>query len=455
MTGPVEPARLNIAWVLVLLDFLVMFMQVRFLRWSRPGLTRAKNAVHTMGMNFVIYPLGMLGFWATGYGFMFGGVSRWPSLGGSGRPRARARRHAWRASFRAPRRGEVRPRQRGGGSVASRDVPFCRGFHGSTAATVPTGAMAERFKFSAFVVYGLFMSMFLYPLYGNWVWGGGWLRSAGDELRLGYGHDRFRRVDGRSHDRRLYGAGRGMGHRAARRQIPAGMARSGLMPGHNLPMAVIGTLILAFGWFGFNAGSTLAATDSRSALVAVNTLLSSSAGALTALASVWQRLEASRRCDVVQRSPPSRSRRHHRSLRLRDACRRGAHLDYNVAGLLVVTPRAVARNTLPHRRPSRRDQRARRVRRVGRPGPRPLRRRHLWRRMERRGRTRARAPVRRSRAARRGDHQESATNVGVVFGFAVLFFAALDRVLGIRVPVEVEFQGLDAQEMGSDAYPGA
>ena len=130
-----------------------------------------------------------------------------------------------------------------------------------TAATIPTGAMAERWKFSAFFIYGLFMSMFLYPLYGNWVWGGGWLAQLGVNFGLGHGHVDF--------------AGSSVVHMTGGVTALAGAmvlgprigkfrrdGAIGAMPGHNLPMAMIGTLILAFGWFGFNAGSTLAASDS-------------------------------------------------------------------------------------------------------------------------------------------------------------------------------------------------
>ena len=122
-----------------------------------------------------------------------------------------------------------------------------------TAATIPTGAMAERWKFSAFFVYGFFMSMFLYPLYGNWVWGGGWLAQLGVNLGLGHGYVDF--------------AGSSVVHMTGGIAALAGTivlgprigkfrrdGAIGLLPGHNLPLAMVGTLILAFGWFGFNAG---------------------------------------------------------------------------------------------------------------------------------------------------------------------------------------------------------
>ena len=155
-----------------------------------------------------------------------------------------------------------------------------------TAATIPTGALAERWRFSAFLIYALFMSMVLYPLYGNWVWGGGWLSALGRAAGLGHGHVDF--------------AGSSVVHMTGGVTALAGAIvlgpRSGkfrrdgtiaAIPGHNLPLAVMGTMVLAFGWFGFNAGSTLAAADPRIATIAVNTLLASAAGALGALVFVW------------------------------------------------------------------------------------------------------------------------------------------------------------------------
>ena len=132
------------------------------------------------------------------------------------------------------------------------------------------------------------MSMVLYPLYGNWVWGGGWLSSLGQSLGLGHGHVDF--------------AGSSVVHMTGGVAALAGAivigprigkyrrdGNIGVLPGHNLPMAMIGTLILAFGWFGFNAGSTLAGSDPRIALIAANTAIASSAGSLTAVFYGWPR----------------------------------------------------------------------------------------------------------------------------------------------------------------------
>ncbi len=155
-----------------------------------------------------------------------------------------------------------------------------------TAATIPTGAMAERLKFSAFVIMSLWVSMVIYPLFGNWVWGGGWLANLGNTLGLGHGVVDF--------------AGSGVVHMVGGMVGLAGAIVLGprigkynkdgtpnVIPGHNIPMAVLGTIILFFGWFGFNPGSTLSGNDLRIALVAVNTLIAGAAGGTAAMCYMW------------------------------------------------------------------------------------------------------------------------------------------------------------------------
>jgi Amt family ammonium transporter len=157
-----------------------------------------------------------------------------------------------------------------------------------TAATIPTGAMAERWKFSAFCIFGFFMAMFVYPVFANWVWGAGWLSALGSNFHLGHGHVDF--------------AGSSVVHMVGGVAALAGAIVIGprigkfnkdgspnAIPGHHIPMAIVGTFILAFGWFGFNPGSTLAGGDLRIGVVATNTMLASAAGAFTAMLYVWNR----------------------------------------------------------------------------------------------------------------------------------------------------------------------
>jgi Amt family ammonium transporter len=154
-----------------------------------------------------------------------------------------------------------------------------------TALTIPTGSMAERWKLSAFVLYAFAASMFIYPIFGCWAWGGGWLSQLGKVAGLGHGYVDF--------------AGSGVVHMTGGMMALVGAIVLGprigkyvngkpvAIPGHNLPMAFLGTFILAFGWFGFNAGSTLAGTDLRLAVVAVNTMLASASGAFVAFLYTW------------------------------------------------------------------------------------------------------------------------------------------------------------------------
>jgi Amt family ammonium transporter len=156
-----------------------------------------------------------------------------------------------------------------------------------TAATIPTGAMAERWKFSAFVVYGFFIAAILYPIYGNWVWGGGWLSALGRNLGTGHGAIDF--------------AGSGVVHAVGGFAALAGALVLGprigkfgkdgkprTIMGHNIPMAILGTIILVFGWIGFNGVSTLAATDLRFSVIIVNTFIACSFGCLAAMFLVWK-----------------------------------------------------------------------------------------------------------------------------------------------------------------------
>jgi Amt family ammonium transporter len=157
-----------------------------------------------------------------------------------------------------------------------------------TTATIPTGAMAERWKWSAFCVYGLFISTIVYPIFGNWAWGGGWLSQLG-KVGLGQGYLDF--------------AGSGVVHAIGGWTALAGAIVLGPrlgkynkdgtvnpIPGHNLVLGLLGCFILAFGWFGFNPGSTLGASGNgnlRIGMVAVSTMLASASGAIVAMAYTW------------------------------------------------------------------------------------------------------------------------------------------------------------------------
>ncbi len=269
---------LNIVWTLVT-GFLVMFMQAGF-ALVETGLTRAKNVAHTMGMNFLVYSIGIIGFWAVGFGLQMGGVGALSTFGNDATLSSEMVIHiaghefglfGMRGFFLSP-------------AVYTAPVAALFLFQMvfmDTTATIPTGAMAERWKFTSFVAFSFVISTVIYPIYANWVWGGGWLSQLGHNFGLGHGHVDFagssvvHMVGGVA---ALVGA-KMMGPRIGKYSVD-GKAQP--IPGHNIPMAVLGTFILAFGWFGFNPGSTLSGTDTHIAVIAVNTMLASATGAFGA-----------------------------------------------------------------------------------------------------------------------------------------------------------------------------
>jgi Amt family ammonium transporter len=226
----------------------------------------------------MVYAIGIVGFWAIGFGLQMGGVGALATFGGETMLSSEFALHfgskvfglfGTSGFFLSP--AVYTP------AVAATFI-FQMVFM-DTAATIPTGAMAERWKFTAFVLFSFIIVTLIYPVYANWVWGGGWLSQLGVNFGLGHGHVDF--------------AGSSVVHMTGGVMSLVGMkhlgARAGKfgkdgsvhpMPGHSVPMVVLGTIILAFGWFGFNAGSTLAGTDSQIAIIATNTMLASAAGGL-------------------------------------------------------------------------------------------------------------------------------------------------------------------------------
>jgi|CZKU01.1.fsa_nt_gi Amt family ammonium transporter len=273
---------INMVWAMVT-GFLVMFMQAGF-AMVETGMCRAKNAGHTIAMNFMIYPLGCLGFWVYGFAFGWGNWFNGPVPPG------------WYSSLgpgtSVLNQGIVLAGRYGvlgtkgfclGSSVADTAVLglfFFMMVFMDTTATIPTGAMAERWAWKNFVIYGLWIAL-PYCIYANWLWGGGWLAQGGVNWHLGHGAVDF--------------AGSGVVHGMGGIIALAGAivigprigkyidGKSQVIPAHHIPMALVGCFILAFGWFGFNPGSTLSGTDLRIAFIVVNTMLASVAGAFAAM----------------------------------------------------------------------------------------------------------------------------------------------------------------------------
>ena len=267
---------LNVLWI-VIGAVLVIFMQAGF-ALVETGFCRKKHAAHVVSTNFAIFGLGFVAFFFVGYAFMFGGYS-FPGTFGYDAP---LNAHGligsgnwvflWKGGFAL----SDLPNAVAAGPIAAFFL-YMVAFMDTTA-TIPTGAMAERWKWKAFVGWGLFCGAIYYPLFGAWTWGGGWLAKLGNSAQLGFGYVDF--------------AGSGVVHAVGGAAALAGALVLGprigkfgkdgkprAMPGHNIPMAMLGTFILLFGWFGFNAASTLAATDIRFAMVAVNTAIAAAFGA--------------------------------------------------------------------------------------------------------------------------------------------------------------------------------
>ena len=178
---------INIMWTLIT-GFLVMFMQAGF-AMVETGFTRAKNVAHTMAMNFMIYPLGMLGFYLCGFAFMFGGLGAIGTMGGYG-----GLNHEFAITLFGKSFGLFGLKGfllSGQYDVAVFALFLFQMVFMDTTATIPTGAMAERWKYGAFFLYGWFVGTVIYPIFGNWVWGGGWLAMLGQNFGLGHGHVDF------------------------------------------------------------------------------------------------------------------------------------------------------------------------------------------------------------------------------------------------------------------------
>ncbi len=285
---------INMVWVLIA-GFLVMFMQTGF-AMVETGLCRAKNAAHTMSMNFMVYPLGCLAFWVYGFAIGWGNWFNGPVAPGwysSLGPGTSVLNSGWGlgvadAATGAFQYGLIGLKGfclNGMDDVSVMALFFFMMVFMDTTATIPTGAMAERWSWKNFCLFAVWVAL-PYCLFANWVWGGGWLAQSGVNWGLGHGAVDF------AGSSVVHAMGGIIGLAGA---IVIGprlgkFAKNGTplpIPGHHVPMVIAGTFILAFGWFGFNPGSTLAGTDLRISMVVVNTMLAGIAGAITSMLALY------------------------------------------------------------------------------------------------------------------------------------------------------------------------
>ena len=246
---------MNILWVLIA-AILVFFMQLGFML-VEIGFTRSKNAVNIMMKNVMDFAVGSVAFFVLGFGLMWG-LDQWGFCGS----------HHFLPSTKDIM--EVNPDL--GWAFFIFQTVFC-----ATAATIVSGAMAERTKFTSYLVYSLAISALIYPIFGSWTWGGGWL------AKLGF-HDFAGSTIVHSIGGWLALAGALiLGPRIGK--YGAG-GKVNAIPGHHIPMGALGVLFLWFGWFGFNPGSTCAVVPAIG-YIAVTTNLAAAAGALVAMGFAW------------------------------------------------------------------------------------------------------------------------------------------------------------------------
>jgi ammonium transporter, Amt family len=277
---------INFVWTLIA-GFLVMFMQAGF-AMVEAGLCRVKNANHTYMMNFSVYACGLFAYWLIGFAIQMGGAAGNGNLGGlqslSAEHAITLFGHAWglfgaAGMFLAGHTYDV-----GVMVIFLFEMVFM-----DTALTIVTGAAAERWKFLTFCISSVLMGAFTYPLFGNWAWGGGWLAQLGSNLGLGKGYCDF--------------AGSGVVH-AVGGLTALALAliigprigkfnrdgSSNAILGHDMSAVLVGCFILAFGWFGFNPGSTLGASAAgclRIGTIAVDTMLAGCTGTFGAMLYMW------------------------------------------------------------------------------------------------------------------------------------------------------------------------
>ena len=257
-------------WVLAT-AFLVFFMNLGF-GMVESGLCRAKNTVNILSKNFIVFAISSLAFWILGWGLMFGDGNSFLGLKGllfvGGADNSPATGDAYQGVY---------------SSIAWTGVPLWAKFFfqlvfAGTAATIVSGAVAERIKFKSFIVFTFIIVAIMYPITGHWVWGGGWLAKLG--MWDFAGSTVVHSVGG-------WAALAGvilLGPRIGKYKKDGTVNP---IPGHSLTAATIGAFVLWFGWFGFNPGSTMAAAWADIGRIAVTTNSSAAAAAFSATIVSW------------------------------------------------------------------------------------------------------------------------------------------------------------------------
>ncbi|MFQ3621358.1 MAG: ammonium transporter [Spirochaetales bacterium] len=261
---------LDTLWVLVA-GFLVFFMNLGF-AMVESGLCRVKNTVNILAKNFIVFGISSLAFYIIGFGLMFGNGNPFWGMEGlfflSGADNSPVTGEMYKGAYEALSWTSV--------PLAAKfffQLVFC-----GTAATIVSGAVAERIKFHAFILFTVLIAMIIYPLGGHWIWGGGWLAELG--MFDFAGSTVVHSVGGWCALAGVLLLGPRIG-----KYKPDGSPRP--VYGHNLTVATLGVFVLWFGWFGFNPGSTMAMNPSAIAHIAVTTNSAAAAASISATLTAW------------------------------------------------------------------------------------------------------------------------------------------------------------------------
>ncbi|NCB52680.1 MAG: ammonium transporter [Clostridia bacterium] len=261
---------LDTMWVLIT-GILVFFMNLGFAA-VESGLARQKNSVNILSKNFIVFAVSSLGFLVLGWGLMFGDGNGFMGLSGlfmaGGADNSPATGDAYKGVYSA---------------ISWAGVPFWAKFFFQlvfcgTAATIVSGAVAERIKYISFIIFSLVLTMLIYPIVGHWIWGGGFLSGLG--MWDFAGGTVVHSVGGWAALAGVIVLGPRIGKYTKDGKIHP-------IPGHNMSLATIGAFVLWLGWFGFNPGSTMAADAGAISHIVMTTNTAGIMAILTATATAW------------------------------------------------------------------------------------------------------------------------------------------------------------------------
>jgi Amt family ammonium transporter len=257
-------------WVMVT-GMLVFFMNLGF-ACVESGMCRAKNCVNILSKNFIVFAVTSIFFWLLGWGIMFGNGTDYYGTDGlwmvNGADNSPAIGDAYAGDYKG---------------ISWTSVPLWAKFFfqlvfAGTAATIVSGAVAERIKYHSFILFSAIMAIAIYPVVGHWIWGGGWLQTKG--FIDFAGSTQVHSIGGWAALIGVIILGPRIGKYGADGKVRA-------IPAHNFTAATIGCFVLWFGWFGFNPGSTMAADPGAIAEIAVTTNAAAAAATLSATLTAW------------------------------------------------------------------------------------------------------------------------------------------------------------------------